>query len=540
MQDMPSPPPSSRDPDGPAEPDAGLDESGLGTEQQLRTLILGVRDCALFMLDANGRVSTWNPGAQRIKGYSAREIIGAPYARFFTPEDVAAGEPARALATAALTGKYEKEGWRVRKNGERFWASVLLDAVRDANGQLIGYAKVTRDVTERRAAQIELEAAREALFQAQKMEAVGQLTGGLAHDFNNMLAGMMGALDLLRSRLANGRVQDANRYLDMALAAAERAARLTQRLLAFGRRQPLRVQAVDVNATVLSMSDLIRRTIGASIHLDLNLADDLPHVRTDLNQLENAILNLAINARDAMPDGGTLTITTARIDRGRRTPQSGVSVIVADTGLGMSPEVLNRACDPFFTTKPLGQGTGLGLSMIQGFASQNGGSLSISSTVGSGTRVALNLPIADATLCRPAQAPAQAAESTRGGGETLLLVEDELQVRTLVTEILIELGYKPVPAEDGPSALRLLENTRPIDGMITDIGLPNGMNGRDLADTVRRIYPDLPILFITGYASGAADRTDFIAEGMDVLIKPFAIETLAARIHTLLQSRAKA
>lgn len=510
------------------DPDSRL--AGLGTEQQLRILFEGVTDCAIFMLDANGRVCTWNPGAERIKGYSAAEIIGAPYAQFFTPEDVAAGEPDRALATAALTGKYEKEGWRVRKDGERFFASVLLDAVRDKDGVLIGYAKVTRDITERRKAQQALEETREALFQAQKMEAVGQLTGGIAHDFNNVLAGIMGSLELLRARIHAGRIAEADRYVELALTAAERAARLTQRLLAFGRRQPLKMQAVDVNATLFAMQDMLARTLGEGIAVSLELAAPLPPAWTDPNQLENAVLNLALNSRDAMPAGGRLAIETA-LETERDGKPDIIAITVSDTGAGMSPEVLARAFEPFFTTKPYGQGTGLGLSMIHGFAKQSGGNLTLTSTPGEGTRAVLHLCVAEGDTARPAPAPAIAHH---GQGERLLLVEDEPQVRHLVAEILTALGYEPITAEDGPTALELLGGGLEVRAMVTDIGLPGGMDGRQLADFVRQLRPGLPVLFITGYAADAARRTDFITEGMDLLVKPFTTDTLAGRLHALL------
>lgn len=504
--------------------------AGLGTEQQLRLLIEGMKDCAIFMLDADGRVCTWNPGAERIKGYGADEIIGAPYAQFFTPEDLAAGAPDRALATAALTGKYETEGWRVRKNGERFFASVMLDAVHDQDGTLIGYAKLTRDITERRNAQMALEETREALFQAQKMEAVGQLTGGIAHDFNNVLAGIMGSLELLRARISAGRIAEADRYVELALTAAERAARLTQRLLAFGRRQPLKMQAVDVNATLVSMQDMLARTLGESVAVTLTLADGLPPAWTDPNQLENAVLSLALNSRDAMPAGGRLAIET-RLETNRDGRPDIVALTLTDNGQGMNAQVLARAIDPFFTTKPFGQGTGLGLSMIHGFAKQSGGNLTLSSTPGEGTQAVLHLCVAEAGTAHGA--PAEAGPH-HGHGERLLLVEDEPQIRQLVAEILTSLGYAPVTAEDGPTAMALLGEGLQVGALVTDIGLPGGMDGRQLADFVRQMRPGLPVLFITGYAADAAQRPDFIAEGMDLLVKPFSTDALAARLHALL------
>ncbi|HEX7198680.1 MAG TPA: PAS domain S-box protein, partial [Dongiaceae bacterium] len=361
------------------------ERAALETDQLFRRLVQGVTDYAIFMLDADGRVASWNPGAERIKGYRPEEILGQHYSRFYSEEDRAAGVPARALATAAETGRYVSEGWRVRKDGERFWASVVLDAIRAADGTLLGYAKVTRDATERLKSQQALEEAREALFQSQKMEAVGQLTGGVAHDFNNMLAGIIGAMELLRRRIRSARYAETDKYIDAAVASANRAASLTARLLAFGRRQSLDVKAVDINLTVGSMLDLLRRTIGETIRIETRLRPDAWPALTDANQMENALLNLAINARDAMPDGGHLTIATdnAQLDqayiRGIEGLQPGDYAVlqVTDTGEGMAPETVARAFEPFFTTKPIGQGTGLGLSMIYGFAKQVGGHVRI-------------------------------------------------------------------------------------------------------------------------------------------------------------------
>jgi PAS domain S-box-containing protein len=338
-------------------------------------LVQSVVDYAIFMLDPEGHVASWNPGAERIKGYTADEIIGEHFSRFYiyTPEDVEARVPWTALETAEREGRFTAEGWRQRKDGTRFWASVVIDAIRDEHGVLIGFAKVTRDLTERREAQLELERSQQALFQSQKMEAVGQLTGGLAHDFNNMLTGIVGSLDLMKQRLAQGRINELERYITAAQGAASRAATLTHRLLAFSRQQTLEPKAIDANRLVSTMEELVRRTVGPSIAIETVLAAGLWPCFCDPNQLENAILNLCINARDAMPDGGRVTIETANtwvdhvaaIERDMPRGQY-VAICVADTGTGMPPEVAARAFDPFFTTKPAGKGTGLGLSMIYG------------------------------------------------------------------------------------------------------------------------------------------------------------------------------
>jgi PAS domain S-box-containing protein len=355
-------------------------------------------DYAICTLEPEGQVTDWNSGAERIKGYTASEIVGQHFSRFYTPEDINAGAPEKALETARREGRYEGEGWQCRKDGSRFWASVAVDAIYD-DGKLIGFAKITRDVTERREAQMQLEQSRELLFQAQKMEAVGQLTGGLAHDFNNLLTGISASLELLKTRIAQGRVGDLDRYITAAQDAVSRAAALTQRLLAFARRQTLDSKLTNPNQLIADMEELIQRTIGPAIKLQTVLPIGLWPTLCDPNQLENAILNLCINARDAMPDGGRLTIETANAwleehsmrERDMHFGQY-AEIRVTDTGTGMPPDVVARAVDPFFTTKPVGKGTGLGLSMINGFARQFGGQVRIYSEVGAGTNVRIYLP----------------------------------------------------------------------------------------------------------------------------------------------------
>jgi len=361
-------------------------------------LVQSVVDYAIFMLDREGRVVSWNPGAERIKGYSADEIIGEHFSRFYTPEDLEAEVPKHALHIAREEGRFTAEGWRVRKDGSRFWAMVVIDPIRDDDGAIIGFAKVTRDMTDKREAQLELERSQEALFQSQKMQAVGQLTGGLAHDFNNLLTGITGSLDLMKTRLAQGRVNELDRYITAAQGAASRAATLTHRLLAFSRQQTLEPKVTDANKLIAGMEELVRRT-APGIEIETVFAAGLWPCFCDKNQLENAILNLCINARDAMPDGGRITIETANtwIDRigglERDMPRGQyVAICVTDTGVGMPADVIARAFDPFFTTKPIGKGTGLGLSMIYGFARQSGGQVRIYSEVGQGTTVKIYLP----------------------------------------------------------------------------------------------------------------------------------------------------
>lgn len=490
--------------------------------EQFRLLVQGVVDYALFLIDPMGRVTTWNAGAARIKGYTPDEIIGRHFSVFYTPEDRDAGEPAVALETARRTGRYEKEGWRVRKDGTCFVANVIIDAITDDNGKLIGFAKITRDVTEQRKAQRELEETRSALVQSQKMEMVGQLTGGLAHDFNNMLAGIIGALNLMQRRIAAGRYAELGKYVDAALASSHRAASLTARLLAFGRRQSLDIMPVDIAAAVRSMEILLTRSIGENIRVNFNLGPAT--ALTDPNQFETALLNLAVNARDAMPDGGELTIETGVAS------DEFVSVVVSDTGAGMDAGVLEKAFDPFFTTKPIGQGTGLGLSMVHGFVNQSGGSITIASAPGKGTSVRLLLPVSRAA---PADTPTRNPDDIpSGAGETVLVVEDDAQVRMLVLEVLRELGYATLEAQDAREALALLEQAK-VDLLVSDVGLP-GMNGRQLAELARARAPTLRVLFMTGYAEHARVRSSFLDKGMDLITKPFDLDVLADKVREMM------
>lgn len=504
-------------------------------------LVQSVVDYAIFMLDADGHVVSWNPGAQHIKGYSADEIIGEHFSRFYTPEDQAAQVPVEALRTAREEGRFTAEGWRMRKDGSRFWAMVVIDPIREGD-QVIGYAKVTRDMTERREAQLELEQSQQALFQSQKMQAVGQLTGGLAHDFNNLLTGITGSLDLMKTRLAQGRVNELDRYITAAQGAASRAATLTHRLLAFSRQQTLAPKVTDANKLISGMEELVRRTVGPQIELETVLAAGLWSCFCDQNQLENAVLNLCINARDAMPEGGRITVETANtwIDRSgakqRDMPRGQyVAICVTDTGVGMPADVIARAFDPFFTTKPIGQGTGLGLSMIYGFAKQSEGQVRIYSEVGEGTTVKIYLPRhrgkQSEEIAEHEVEEIPAAEA----GETVLIVDDEPTVRMLIGDTLSELGYNGLEAADAASGLKILQSDTRIDLLVTDVGLPGGMNGKQMADAARTVRPDLKVLFITGYAENAAISNGHLEPGMHVMSKPFAMDSLASRIRSIIE-----
>jgi PAS domain S-box-containing protein len=505
-------------------------------------LVQSVVDYAIFMLDADGHVSSWNPGAQRAKGYTADEILGEHFSRFYTPEDVEKRVPWKALETARTEGRFTAEGWRQRKDGSRFWASVVIDPVRDGQGNIIGFAKVTRDLTERREAQIELEKSQQALFQSQKMEAVGQLTGGIAPDFNNLLAGITGSLDLMKTRLAQGRLNELERYIAAAQGAASRAATLTHRLLAFARRQTLEPKVINANRLISGMEELVRRSVGPNVSIETVLAAGLWNCVCDPNQLENAILNLCINARDALDEGGRITVETANTwiddreaaERGMVRGQY-VAICVTDNGSGIPAAIRDRVFDPFFTTKPVGQGTGLGLSMVYGFAKQSNGSASIYSEVGQGTTVKVYLPRHQGKSEEDHVAD-ESADLPRAEGETVLVVDDEPTIRMLIADTLGELGYRAIEAADAASGLKVLESDVKIDLLISDVGLPGEMNGNDMVETARVHRPNIKVLFITGYADNAAITNGHLEPGVQVMSKPFSMDKLASRIRSIIEN----
>ena len=428
----------------------------------------------------------------------------------------------------------ESELALIREVTERSWAHVERVGAEASLREL--NATLEERVQERTT---RLVATEEALRQSQKMEAVGQLTGGLAHDFNNLLMGIGGSLEMMKARIAQGRADELNRYFDAAQGAVRRASSVTHRLLAFSRRQALDPRPTDPNRLVTEMEELIRRTVGPEVGLTVVPAPDPWPILVDPNQLENAMLNLCINARDAMPDGGSLTIEIANrsldpVDARERdmAPGDYVTISVCDTGTGMTPEVRAKAFDPFFTTKPLGEGTGLGLSMIYGFVRQSGGQVRVHSAVGHGTTMRLFLPRHDAAPAEDEHAEAATRQS--GDGEVILVIEDEPTVRILVAELLGEAGYSAIEAADGPSGLKLLQSDARIDLLITDVGLPGGMNGRQVADAARALRPDLKVLFITGYAETAVIRDGQLDRGMGLITKPFELDTLTARIREML------
>jgi PAS domain S-box-containing protein len=497
-----------------------------------RDRIWNVSQDLLVVADRDGVWRTVNPAWTKTLGWSEAELLNRTSEWLEHPDD---GGITRAqvkkLGDSETTVKFEN---RFRhKDGSYRWLSWTGVSDKDRN-----YA-VARDVTAEKAAAERLRAAEEALLQSQKMEAVGQLTGGIAHDFNNLLTGIVGSLDLLQTRLNQGRTDNVARYINAAMTSANRAAALTHRLLAFARRQPLIPESVDANQLVVSLEDLLRRTIGETIDLEITASDDLWCTLCDPNQLESALLNLGINARDAMPDGGKLTIATTNASLGSVTadtpalsPGDYICITVSDTGVGMSAEVAARAFDPFFTTKPIGQGTGLGLSMIYGFARQSNGHVTIDSKLGRGASVKLYLPRHEGAAAAP-HASAIAATRHASTGETVLVVEDEPVVRGVILEMLAEQGYRTLEAVDGPSGLRILRKKQRVDLLITDVGLP-GMNGRQLADQARETRPGLKILFITGYAESVAISDGFMEPGMEMITKPFELDNLSRRIRAMI------
>ena len=484
------------------------------------------------MLVVTDRLGVWinaSPAATTMLGWSAAELLGRTSEWLEHPDDIVRTRAERAhLAAGGISLRFES---RLRhKDGSYRWLSWAA-----ASHEGLVYA-TARDVTDEKEAAERLQRTEEALRQSQKMEAVGQLTGGIAHDFNNLLQGIVGSLDLAQKRLAEGRLSEIQRHVNGAMTSANRAAALTHRLLAFSRRQPLDPRPLRVNLLIATMEDLLRRTLGEKIQLELALAADLWPTLCDQNQLENSILNLAINARDAMPDGGKLRIETSNArfaGSGDVAPGEYVCIAVVDTGTGMTPDVIARAFDPFFTTKPMGQGTGLGLSMIYGFARQSDGHATIVSEVGKGTTIRLHLPRHEAEEESLEPTEQAAAAHLGSSGQTVLVVEDEPLVRLHIVDVLGELGYHALEAGDGPSGLRILQSSQRIDLLITDIGLP-GLNGRQIADAARVTRPDLKVLFMTGYAEKAALANGVLAPGMQIITKPFVMDLLTRRIRELI------
>jgi PAS domain S-box-containing protein len=497
------------------------------SQEQFRLLVQGVTDYAIYLLSPEGKVSSWNAGAQRIKGYAPDEIIGKHFSHFYTEDDQKADMPRRALEIATRDGRYEKEGWRVRKDGTKFWANVVVDAIHNPDGTLLGFAKITRDITERMKTQQALEETREALVQAQKMEAIGLLTGGVAHDFNNLLMAIQGSLELLQRRLPKDDSRVAQ-LLDNALQGTLRGAALTQRMLAFARRQELKLTTLSVPELVQGMSELLQSSLGPSVQIETSFPLRLPRARADSHQLELALLNLAMNARDALPNGGVIVIGARErrvSDELGMRPGHYLCVTVTDTGAGMDETTLRRATEPFFTTKGIGKGTGLGLPMVHGMAQQSGGKLFLRSKPGLGTTAELFLPVAlpDAPSTEKAIAPRAAIVLERK--LAILTVDDDPLVALNTSALLEELGHTVYSASSGTQALEILHGDGSIDLLITDQAMP-GMTGSELVSKIRAERPSLPVILATGYAELPADED----LGIPRLAKPFRQQDLADAI----------
>ena len=500
------------------------------SEQRFRLLVQGVTDYAIYMLSPEGLVTNWNSGAERIKGYTHDEIVGSHFSRFYTPEDQAAGVPKRALSTAGEVGRFEAEGWRVRKDGTRFWAHVIIDAIHDDEGKLMGFAKITRDLTEKKRTAEALEAANAALYQAQKMESIGQLTGGIAHDFNNLLSVLSSGLEVLamqrQASLRGGEGGD-SRTIDSMRRAVDRGARLTQQLLAFARQQPLQAETRSLNRIITGFEPVLRRAGNSNIEFVVDLDRKAHSAVIDSARFESALLNLVVNARDAMPDGGRIVIATRNVtldhhEAGSLPAGEYVKVTVSDTGTGMPREVVGRAFEPFFTTKEVGKGTGLGLSQVYGFIKQSDGEVVIESCEGEGTTIAIYLPAV----------VSDAQEDKRSHVERVLIVEDEPDLMDVAASLFTSMGYDVLTASSGREAMDVLEQ-RDVDILFTDVVMPNGMDGLELASYTRTHYPDTKIMLASGYPLPALKQR----HGQDLndfafVNKPYRLADLARTLRS--------
>jgi PAS domain S-box-containing protein len=500
------------------------------SERRFRLLVASVIDYALFTLDLNGNIQSWNPGAERLKGYSEQEVIGKHFSIFYTEEARAAGDAQRVLETALTQGRFEGEGWRVRKDGSRFWANVVIDAIRDEGGTIIGFTKITRDISDQRA----LEQAKEQLYQAQKMETVGQLTGGVAHDFNNLLTAVSGSHALLRRIVSDPRALN---LLDTAERAVARGAKLTQQLLAFSRQHQLQPQKTNSNELITSSEALLRHATNERAVLRLDLLPRLWSTNIDQTHFQSALLNLVVNARDALEDKpGTVTIETRNVhlDEKRASKVGEISagdyvlIAVHDDGKGMTAEVKSRAVEPFFTTKAPGRGSGLGLSQVYGFVRQSNGQIDIDSTSGKGTTIRMFLP----RMINTAEADADAPTAERKAG-SVLITEDDPDVLTVSVETLRLLGYEVYSAANAAEAMTILRRDVPIDVLFTDVVMPNGMNGIDLVREARRLRPEIRALLCSGYSRDGI-QTD---ESTSFLTKPYMIADLARELASLMSKR---
>jgi PAS domain S-box-containing protein len=490
------------------------------SEERFRLLVQGVTDYAIYMLSLDGVITNWNAGAERIKGYTGDEVIGTHFSRFYTENDRNNGMPMKALATAKNKGRFENEGWRVRKDGTEFWAHVVIDTIRDNDGELIGFAKITRDISEKREASIKLERTREALFQSQKLEAIGKLTGGVAHDFNNLLGVIVSGMELLSREIQS---PSGRKILESMQRAASRGAMLTQQLLSFARKQPLRQDRYNLNRVVTTFEAVLRRACDESIKFELRLEPSLNPVMIDSTQFEAALLNLVSNARHAMPDGGTLTIITENVHLVQR--QIGdlaagqyVKLTVRDTGTGMETQVAAQAIEPFFTTKGAGNGTGLGLSQVYGLVQQCGGDLTLETELGKGTAINLYLPALEATTDQQI-----ASTDLNTGNDKALVVDDQPDVLDIAVELFRDMGYDVLSANNGNDAIEILKRTPDIDVLFSDVLMP-GMNGITLAQQASKLNPNLKVLLASGYPAPALNEPGF--EEFSFINKPYRMSEI--------------
>jgi PAS domain S-box-containing protein len=505
----------------------------LGDAERFRLLVNAVRDYAIYMLDPEGYIVSWNAGAERFKGYTAEEVIGRHFSLFYTLEDKKLSVPKLALDTAKATGKFETEGWRVRKDGSRFWAHVVVDPITDPDGNLVGFAKITRDLTERREAQEKLDQAREALFQSQKLEAIGKFTGGVSNDFNNLLAVVLGGLELVEKRIGDEDFQ-LRRMLDNIRQAAQRGANLTQRMLAFARRQQLKPELIDVCVSIAGMADLLDRSLGPDMTLVTRFPKEPVTVLIDPAQFEMAILNLTVNARDAMPAGGTVIVEvrTDAIENGNRYtlgPGRYAFLSVVDHGIGMDEETAKHAIEPFFSTKGVGKGTGLGLSMVHGLAEQSGGRFVLESTLGKGTKASLLLPLQKDIVAQERQHGT--TKMFPSPARNVLIVDDDFLVSMSTAAMLEDAGHSVVTAYSGQEALKTISESKPFDLLITDQGMPN-MSGHELIERVRAQFPKLSVILATGYAETPAGLSPYVIK----LSKPFLQAQLLEAVATAISN----
>jgi PAS domain S-box-containing protein len=496
------------------------------SEERFRMLVRGVSDYAIYMLSPSGEVTNWNAGARRIKGYEEHEILGLHFSSFYTEEEREHGVPQRALSEAAEKGRYEAEGWRVRKDGSRFFAHVVIDAIRNDAGELLGFAKITRDITERKEAAKALELAREALFQSQKLEAIGKLTGGIAHDFNNLLNVVSNGLEMLRQR-----VQDSAdvRLIETMEHAVARGTTLNKQLLSFARQQPMRAEPHDMSRVIRSFEPVLRRAARSALQLNFDLSASLPAASVDSAQFEAALLNLVVNARDATANGGQITVATRSLDVHASDipglqPGRYVQVSVQDTGTGMPPEVVDRAIEPFFTTKEAGKGTGLGLSQVYGMVEQARGTMRIKSAVGEGTTVSLYFPAleGEVSVVQPE------VERT----ETVIVVDDQPDVLEITCELFKTLGLNPIPAMSAREALNVLQRHEHVELMLTDVVMP-GMSGVELARKAKELQPGIKVIVASGYSGPAHAATGGELDGLPFLTKPYKLADLVRKLREL-------